>query len=161
MEYASDAMRERLGNPAARAMIQGDKDHPELKGMVEFYNTFGGTLVMAEVTGLEDGMGKSNGFHGFHVHAGAKCSGTSEEPFADADGHYNPENTEHPNHAGDLPPLLANNGKAWMMVYTNRFYPEDVVGKTVIIHENPDDFKTQPSGNSGAMIACGEIKEMV
>ena len=46
-----------------------------------------------------------------------------------------------------------------MMVYTDRFYPEDVIGKTVIIHSEPDDFRTQPSGDSGEKIACGRIEE--
>ena len=44
-----------------------------------------------------------------------------------------------------------------MMVYTTRFFPEKVVGKTVVIHDMPDDFRTQPSGNSGEKIACGQI----
>ena len=44
------------------------------------------------------------------------------------------------------------------MFYTNRFVPEEIIGRTVVIHENPDDFKTQPSGDSGSKIACGEIK---
>ena len=48
-------------------------------------------------------------------------------------------------------------GSAWMAVYTGRFFPEDVVGHTVIIHEKADDFRTQPSGDAGKMIACGEI----
>ena len=68
-----------------------------------------------------------------------------------------PKNTQHPNHAGDLQPLLANHGTAFGAFYTDRFYPEDVIGRTVIVHENADDFRTQPSGNSGAMIACGKI----
>lgn len=63
----------------------------------------------------------------------------------------------HPEHEGDLPPLLSDKGTAWMMVYTTRFFPEEVVGKTVVIHDMPDDFRTQPSGNSGEKIACGEI----
>ncbi len=45
-----------------------------------------------------------------------------------------------------------------MTVYTGRFFPEDVIGRTVIIHEKADDFHTQPSGDAGEMIACGEIK---
>lgn len=152
-------MKEKLGKPEALAILKGNKDYSELKGTVEFYNTYNGTILMVEVTGLGNIMDKSNSFHGFHIHSGMKCTGTKEEPFVDVDGHYNPGNTDHPDHAGDLPPLLANNGNAWMMVYTDRFYPEDVIGKTVIIHENPDDFKTQPSGNAGPMIACGEIIE--
>ena len=80
-----------------------------------------------------------------------------QNEFADAHGHYNPKGTPHPEHAGDLPPLLSNHGMAWMAVYTDRFYPEDVVGRTVIIHEKADDFRSQPSGDAGEMIACGEI----
>ena len=45
-----------------------------------------------------------------------------------------------------------------MMVFTDRFQPQDVVGRTVIIHDQPDDFTSQPSGNSGEKIACGEIE---
>ena len=71
--------------------------------------------------------------------------------------HYNPGNKSHPQHAGDLPPLLSDAGEAWMSVYTSRFFPEDVIGKTVVIHDRPDDFHTQPSGDSGEKIACGKI----
>ncbi len=80
------------------------------------------------------------------------------DAFANAVGHYNPKKVQHPAHAGDLPPLLVENGIAWMAVYTSRFYPDDVVGKTVVVHDMPDDFRTQPSGGSGEKIACGEIK---
>lgn len=147
-------------SPAAYADIQGNKNYPNLKGKVYFYDTYGGTMVAVTVRGITDGNGKnSQNFHGFHIHAGKECTGNGEEPFMNVDGHYNPENTEHPQHAGDLPPLLSNNGVAWMSVYTDRFYPEDIIGKTVIIHAMADDFHTQPSGNSGEMIACGEIKE--
>ena len=59
-----------------------------------------------------------------------------------------------------MPPLLANQGTAFSAFYTDRFYPEDIVGKVVVIHAMADDFKSQPSGNPGSMIACGVIKEM-
>ena len=145
--------------PEAYAEIKGNSQYPDIKGKVSFYGVHGGTLVVAEVKGLPAMRGNINGtFHGFHIHEGGSCTGTAQEPFKNAGGHYNPQNTQHPNHAGDLPPLLANNGTAFSAFYTDRFYPENVVGKTVIIHAMPDDFKTQPSGNSGEMIACGEIK---
>ena len=64
---------------------------------------------------------------------------------------------EHPQHTGDLPALLSNDGYAWFAVYTNRFSPAQAVGKTVIIHADPDDYRTQPAGNAGARIACGTI----
>ena len=58
-----------------------------------------------------------------------------------------------------MPVLFGNNGFAWMLFLTNRFMPEDIIGRTVVIHSLPDDFHTQPSGNSGEKIACGEIVE--
>lgn len=145
-------------NPIAYAMLKGSKKHPNIKGKAAFYNTYGGAVVVASVCGLPTSQGQnSQGFHGFHIHEGGACTGNSQNEFANAHGHYNPANTMHPWHAGDLPPLLSNDGNAWMAVYTNRFYPEDVIGRTVIIHEKADDFHSQPSGDAGEMIACGEI----
>lgn len=145
-------------NPAAYAVIKGNKDYPGIGGRVDFYDTYGGTLIAVSVHGLPKGSGESSyGFHGFHIHAGSSCTENEQGEYASADGHYNPKNTVHPAHAGDLPPLLENEGSAWMAVYTGRFFPEDVVGHTVIIHEKADDFRTQPSGDAGKMIACGEI----
>ena len=143
--------------PDAYAKIQGSQQNPDLKGTVSFYEVHGGTVVVAEITGFPVIQGIVNGtFHGFHIHEGKECTGTMTEPFENAGEHYNPEKVRHPDHAGDLPPLLANSGSAFMSFYTNRFYPEDIIGKTVIIHEMADDFHTQPSGNAGAMIACGQ-----
>jgi copper/zinc superoxide dismutase (SODC) len=95
---------------------------------------------------------------GFHIHEGGACSGNSNDWFADTLAHYNPGKCEHPYHAGDLPPLFGNNGFALALFLTNRFRVEEIIGRTVIIHDRPDDFTTQPSGNSGVKIACGEIK---
>ena len=147
---------DRKTKPEAYAKIKGDGNHPKITGMVSFFEVYGGTVVSVEVKGLRD-----DNFHGFHIHAGSTCTGTKDVPFQNADGHYNPNKTGHPDHAGDLPPVLANNGNVWMMFYTTRFCPEDIIGKTVVIHEKRDDFKTQPSGDAGAMIACGEIVEMI
>ena len=57
-----------------------------------------------------------------------------------------------------LPPLLSNQGYAWMALLDNRFKLNDIIGKSYIIHDCPDDFHTQPSGNSGTRIACGVIQ---
>lgn len=152
----------RFGNdvPDAYAKIKGSNMFPNIRGMVYFYNVYGGTIVVTEVSGLPNTMNQENGnFYGFHIHEGVSCSGDQEDPFKDAGAHYNPTHTTHPKHVGDLPPLLANDGIAWSAVYTDRFYPEDVVGRTVIIHDMADDFETQPSGDSGIKIACGAIME--
>ncbi len=59
---------------------------------------------------------------------------------------------------GDLPPLFENNGYAYMSVLINKFKIKDIIGRVVIIHDMPDDFNSQPSGNSGKKIACGKIE---
>jgi DNA invertase Pin-like site-specific DNA recombinase len=75
--------------------------------------------------------------------------------------YYNEDTNEgtqpHGNHAGDFPVLFSNNGYTYMKFFTDKFKPGDVIGRAVIIHENPDDYRTQPSGNSGKRIACGVI----
>lgn len=143
----------------AAATIRGDEEHSQLSGCVSFYDTCGGTLVVTSVHGLprEDGSCAAPVF-GMHIHAGTACTGTAEDPFADAEGHFNPGHCPHPHHAGDLPPLFGNSGYAWMAVLTNRFRTCDILGKTVILHAMPDDMTTQPSGNSGKKIACGVIR---
>lgn len=45
-----------------------------------------------------------------------------------------------------------------MSFFTNRFRPSQVIGKSVMIHQNPDDFRSQPSGNAGKRLACGVIQ---
>ena len=80
------------------------------------------------------------------------------DPFSATMAHYNPAKCNHPFHAGDLPPLFGNHGYAFSIFLINRFLLSEVLGKTVIIHGNPDDFTTQPSGNAGEKLACGGIK---
>lgn len=142
-------------NPQASAEIKGSFNYKSISGIVKFYQTANGALVYAAVTGLPD----KSAFHGFHIHEGEKCSGSSDDPFADVKSHYNPYSLIHPNHAGDLPPLINNNGLAFSIFLTDRFTVEEIINRTVIIHENADDFTTQPAGNSGKKIACGEIVE--
>ena len=139
--------------PDAVARIGGGEQAPCLKGSVKFYQLPGGVLVEAELTGLPSQP--PSGFFAFHIHEKGDCSG---EGFRNTGGHYDPESRPHPFHAGDLPPLLACNGKAYLAVVTNRFKIPEVIGKTLIIHLAPDDFTTQPSGNAGSKIACGVIR---
>lgn len=135
--------------PRAVACVSGGRAKPDLTGVIRFDQKCGGVLVTAEVSGLP-----GDGFFAFHIHEGKSCGGAN---FADTGGHYNPSGTLHPNHAGDLPPLLSNQGKAKMTVLTGRFRVDDIIGRTLVIHSAPDDFTTQPAGNSGEKIACGMI----
>lgn len=147
------------GRANAVAVVAGSRDYPNITGRVKFYQTSAGVLVYAEIMGLPLAGGPCGGrIFGFHIHEGGACSGNSNDWFADTLAHYNPGKCEHPYHAGDLSPLFGNNGFALALFLTNRFRVEEIIGRTVVIHDRPDDFTTQPSGNSGVKIACGEIK---
>ena len=100
------------------------------------------------------------GIFAFHIHSGGQCSGNEKAPFANALAHYDRDDCPHPAHAGDLPPLFENQGYAFQMFLTGRFSLCEVIGKTVIIHSGPDDFTSQPSGNAGSKIACGQIRPL-
>ena len=80
------------------------------------------------------------------------------QAFPNTGNHYNPDNVPHPEHAGDLPPLLSNNGYAWMSFYTGRISLSEAAGRSLVIHNMRDDFTSQPSGNSGDKIGCGVIE---
>ena len=147
--------------PAAYATIQGSNAYPMLHGIVRFYPVVSGVLVNAEIYGLPvENPICSNHVFGFHIHEGTSCTGTRENPFANAGTHYNPGGCEHPAHAGDMQPLFATyDGFAWNTFLSDRFKWGDILGHTVIVHADPDDFHTQPSGNSGLMIGCGVIEK--
>jgi Cu-Zn family superoxide dismutase len=147
----------------AISYIKGGALYPKIKGYVLFQDVPGGTAVYVNITGLPEyqpakGEQAPIGPHGFHIHELGNCNeGFSEEPFKDTGGHWNPTNQPHGNHAGDFPVLFSNNGKSIMSFFTNKFKVQDIIGKSIIIHENPDDYRSQPSGNSGKKIACGII----
>lgn len=145
--------------PRAEAEISGSESYPDISGVVRFYQANKGVIVYAEISGLPHSkIPCDDRIFGFHIHEGNSCSGNAEDPFANAMSHYDTGNCEHPHHSGDMPPLFGNDGLAIMMFFTNRFSIEEIIGRTVVIHDMPDDFKTQPSGNSGKKIACGVIK---
>ena len=122
-------------------------------GEIKFYQRRNGILVEAHVSGLPEN--NPAGFFAMHIHEGDSCTG---KKFSDSGSHLNLGQMPHPEHTGDLPPLLSCNGEAYMSVLTNRFNISDIIGRTVIIHSGPDDFNTQPAGNPGTKIACGVIR---
>lgn len=149
------------GRPQAVARLAGGEGHPGLSGTVRFYQTKKGVVVWAEVVGLprpERPCGER--VFGFHIHQGTDCGGEMDDPFGHAMSHYDPHGCDHPHHAGDLPPLFGSDGAALSLFLTRRFSVDEVIGKVVIIHDRPDDFTTQPSGSSGAKIACGVIQRL-
>ncbi|HBQ86923.1 MAG TPA: superoxide dismutase [Syntrophomonas sp.] len=152
------------GPAIIKAKIHGGPLRPQIRGTVTFTRAKGGgTNVSVFVTGLPPYAPANNGNpvgpHGFHLHEYGVCEiSNRNDPFLTSGGHWNPKKQPHGNHAGDFPVLFSNNGTAKMSFYTNKFEPKDVVGHSVIIHMNPDDYRTQPSGDSGKRLACGIIK---
>lgn len=137
---------------SAKAVIKGDEEYARIRGEVLFRRVKDSVLITAKISGLPK---SESGFYGFHIHEGKSCEG---DGFPKTKGHYNPKNQPHPSHAGDLPPLLSCKGSAYMQVKTDRFRICDIIGRTVIIHSDTDDFRTQPSGDAGEKIACGVIR---
>lgn len=140
--------------PDAVVQIQGGAETPQLSGCVQFYQENDCVLIVARVSGLP--RESETGFYGFHIHQGESCSGID---FSGTGSHYNPIGHGHPKHAGDLPPLLSCHGNAYLAVQTDRFSVKEIIGRTVVIHSDPDDFRSQPAGNAGKKIACGVIRK--
>jgi Cu-Zn family superoxide dismutase len=115
-------------------------------------------------------LGLPPGSHGIHLHAIGVCDGAAS--FAGAGGHFNPGNRKHgldsPEgpHAGDLPMVVvAADGRATLNATTDRVTlgqgPAslfDADGSALVVHAAADDQRTDPSGNTGARIACGVVK---
>ena len=141
-----------LQRPHAVARLKGGPEAPHICGEVRFYQERGTVLVVADISALPTCGG--SGFFGLHIHEGGACHG---ENFAQTGSHYEPQETVHPEHAGDLPPLMRCGNRAFLAVRTDRFCVQEIIGRTVVIHEHADDFRSQPSGNAGAKIACGVI----
>lgn len=148
------------------AELKGGPLAPELFGYVFFTDTNDGTDVYIEVNGLPAYKPSTNGTdpigpHGFHIHENGNCTvGSETEPFKAAGEHWNPTNQPHGNHAGDFPVLFSNNGYGRMAFFTNKFRIKDVIGKGIIIHQSPDDYRTQPAGDAGKRLACGVIRAL-
>ena len=138
------------------AYMKGSKENTNIKGVVKFIKKASGTLVILEMSGLPNKH--KNNFFGFHIHSGEECEQKDNNAFSSALSHLDLENNKHPNHSGDLPMIYSNDGYAYMQFYTNRFTINNIIDKTVIVHELEDDLKTDPAGNSGKRIACGVIK---
>lgn len=147
----------------ARAVIKGGPLAPQITGVVYFYDVPGGAWVYTDVDGLPPYQPAAGGRppvgpHGYHIHEFGNCAvGDPTDPFQAAGGHWDPYNEPHGNHAGDFPVLFSNGGRAVMGFFTNKFRVSQVIDRSVIIHQNPDDYRTQPAGAAGKRLACGVI----
>jgi Cu-Zn family superoxide dismutase len=132
-----------------------------VRGTATFTQVGDKVRVSAQVSGL-----KPNGEYGFHIHEAGDCSSGDG---MSAKGHFNPMSKPHAHagtterHAGDLPSLksdAAGNARlsADLDVITVAPGAASVVGRGLIVHAQPDDFRTQPTGNAGARSACAVIR---
>lgn len=145
--------------PKAVATLEPTKGNTAA-GTVTFEQKGDHVQVTARVSGL-----KPNQEHGFHAHEKGDCSSGDG---MSTGGHFNPTAKPHgpqhaDHHAGDMPGLKADaSGKAEATFQLKGVSlgsgAADLVGKGLIVHAGPDDYTTQPTGNSGGRIACGVIK---
>ena len=146
--------------PRATAQLQPTTGNTT-SGSVSFVQKGNKVLVSGEIRGL-----KPNAEHGFHVHEKGDCSSGDG---MSAGGHFNPTGTPHGSHGmgmhhtGDLPSLKADAGGVARVNFESGSMAvgsgvTDVVGKGLIVHRDPDDYKTQPTGNAGPRLACAVIR---
>lgn len=147
--------------PSASAQLMATKGNA-VSGQVQFTQKGDRVLVTGEVRGL-----KPQGEHGFHIHEKGDCSSGDG---LSTGGHFNPDGKSHgahehsEHHAGDLPSLKADaSGTARFSFESSTVSlgsgKADVIGRGLIVHRDPDDYKTQPTGNSGPRIACAVINK--
>ena len=128
-------------------------------GTVRAWQTAGGVSFRISASGLPHGL------HGLHVHAVGRCD---PPDFKTAGAHWNPAGKQHGTnnpagpHAGDLPNVeVAANGvlnATVTLAGASMASLLDADGAALVMHASPDDYKTDPSGNSGARIACAVIR---
>jgi len=147
------------GGASATAGLEPTKGNTT-RGTVKFTQSGDKVRVTGEISGLKPGAE-----HGFHVHEKGDCSSGDG---MSAGGHFNPAGKTHgaqgaEHHAGDLPNLRADasgNARADFEIggIAVGSGSADIVGKGLIVHRDPDDYKSQPAGNAGPRLACAVIK---
>jgi len=147
-------------DPSAVGVLQPTIGN-SVSGTVTFKQLRDSVLVTGTISGL-----KPNQEHGFHVHEKGDCSGGDG---MGAGGHFNPDVRAHgahgqgSHHAGDLPSLKADADGEAEVNFTSKTISvvsgaTQIVGRGLIVHRDPDDFKTQPAGNAGPRLACAVIR---
>ena len=148
------------GGEKATAKLEPTKGS-NVRGTVNFVQSGSKVRVSANITGL-----RPNGEFGFHIHEAGDCSSGDG---MSAKGHFNPFGKPHGHHgsaerhAGDMPSLKSDaSGSAAANFETDTITvtsgPASIVGRGLIVHVQPDDYKTQPTGNAGARSACAVIQ---
>ena len=145
--------------PSATAKLEPTRGNAAA-GMVNFVQSGDAVKVSGEISGL-----KAGAEHGFHVHEKGDCSSGDG---MSTGGHFNPGGKAHghhghgDHHTGDLPSLKADANGVAKFSFESRTIrvgsgDNNIVGKGLIVHRDPDDYKTQPTGNAGPRLACAVI----
>lgn len=152
-EFECNNMLKRLAfsRPVAFAELKGRAEYSDVVGQVCFYDFDDITVIAVTIHNLP---ATQTGIFGFHIHENGACEGD----YSSAGGHFG--DGSHPEHAGDMSPIFSAGGNGFLTFATDRFQISDVVDKSVILHVSRDDFSSQPSGDSGARIACGIIEKI-
>jgi Cu-Zn family superoxide dismutase len=133
------------------------KSGSQVTGTVTFTKVGDEVQVVADIQNLKPGK------HGFHIHEKGDCSAADA---ASAGAHFNPTQKHHggptmpDHHSGDLGNLEADASGKGHLDWKGKLGlsgTDSIIGKSIVVHEKEDDLKTDPSGNSGARIACGVI----
>jgi superoxide dismutase, Cu-Zn family len=155
---------EPVADPATAQVSLTSAAGSSVKGDLTVTNEGAAVSIRGSITGLAPGKE-----HGFHVHEFGECA---LPDFKSAGEHYNPTKDPHggpkskTRHLGDIPNAKADeNGRATIDVTVKGptlgdtdVGPAEIFGKALVVHAMPDDYKTQPSGNSGDRVACGVIR---
>jgi superoxide dismutase, Cu-Zn family len=159
MKHSENAMTSTMAAEVNKGIaVLSPAPGANVQGTVTFEKTPGGIKIVADVSGLTPGK------HGFHIHEFGDCSTkdfSSAGPHFMVAGQSHGSPTDSASHEGDMGNLVADStGHAHMELVDPHLSfsgANSILGRAVIIHEKDDDLKTQPSGNSGARIACGTI----
>jgi len=142
--------------PVATAVLE-PRSGSNTSGTARITPTASGVVVLMEVQDAAPGE------HGVHVHETGDCS----DPAAmSAGGHFNPKSAAHHGgpstpvrHGGDLGNMkVDSNGRGLLVVAVGDLTMDNVVGRSIVVHQTADDLKSDPAGNSGARVACGAIQ---
>ncbi|KAF0163794.1 MAG: Cu/Zn superoxide dismutase [Rhodocyclaceae bacterium] len=155
---AACASMEAAGSKASATLEP--RSGSKVSGTVNFQAVGQKLRVEGRIAGLTPGE------HGFHVHEAGDCSAPDA---SSAKGHFNPAAKAHGHHggaerhAGDMPNLVADvygnatiNGEVTLLSLGTD--ANSILNRSVVIHADPDDYKSQPAGNSGKRVACGTIR---
>lgn len=168
--------REDTAAPAANAQPAPAARSPVERADVVLASA-SGSLVSGRLTAMpmadgvhftgEIGGLRANGTHALHVHEKGDCSAVDA---SSAGGHFNPAGAPHgrvgqpPHHAGDMDNIVADaQGVAKVDAHARGVTlgdgsATDILGRAVVVHAQPDDYRSQPAGNAGARVACGVIR---